>query len=325
MDYLLSLITELLNDPAQALYVVYAIAAVAGVTLALGIGQILSGLYSPTRKRLAQLKMQEGPQVNVGPDFDESLEHGLSSKKRQELIGRFAFGNEETRKRLIHSGFHSNSALAIFNGCRILLFVGAAIGSLYLLKAFPDTSNTILFYGIAVMMGIAFLLPSMALDHLANRRMRKLKQGFPDALDLLVVCCEAGLGLLAALNRVATEIRLSHFQLSEELHLVCQKCRAGLPMNVALQEFAERTGLEDIQGLNGSITQSMRLGTGIAETLRVYSEEYREKRIQAAEEMAGKLGVKMMFPMIFCIWPSFFIVAIGPAMLKLAEVWDVAF
>ncbi|TKB49960.1 type II secretion system F family protein [Ferrimonas sediminicola] len=325
MEYLLNLINEQLNNPTYSLYVVYGIAAAAGVTLAIGVGLLLSGLYSPTRKRLAQLKMQEGPQVAMGQDFDESLEHGLTGKKHQKLIGHFTFGNDDTRKRLIHAGFHSNSALAVYNGCRILLFIAVTFGSMLLLKAFPDASRIMLFYGVALMMGGAFILPSAILDNLASRRMRKLKQGFPDALDLLVVCCEAGLGLLAALNRVATEIRLSHFELAEELNLVCQKCRAGLQVSVALKEFADRTGLEDIQGLNGSITQSMRLGTGIAETLRVYSEEYRDKRIQAAEEMAGKLGVKMMFPMIFCIWPSFFIVAIGPAMLKLMEVWDVAF
>ncbi|WP_028112987.1 type II secretion system F family protein [Ferrimonas kyonanensis] len=325
MDYLLSLLNQLLQNQTYSVYVVYLIAAGAGVTLAIGVGLLFSGLYSPARQRLAHLKATEGNAAQLHDDFDDSLEHGLHHKKHQKLIGRFAFGNEDTRKRLIHSGFHSNNALAVYNGCRILVFAAAIAGCMYMLRTFTNTSGTVLFYGMAVILGVAFVLPSFILDTLADKRMRKMRVGFPDALDLLVVCCEAGLGLLAALNRVAAEIRLSHFELAEELQLVCQKNRAGLPMNVALQEFADRTGLEDIRGLNGSITQSMRLGTGIAETLRVYSEEYREKRIQAAEEMAGKLGVKMMFPMIFCIWPSFFIVAIGPAMLKLAEVWDVAF
>ena len=96
-------------------------------------------------------------------------------------------------------------------------------------------------------------------------------------------------------------------------------------MQEALHEFSERTGLEDIRGLNSVIVQSLRLGTGIAETLRVYSEEYRDKRLQAAEENAAKVGVKMVFPMMACIWPSFFIVAIGPAILKVMAVWDKAF
>lgn len=325
MDYLLSLVNEVFQNETYSEFAIYVIAAIAGVSLAMGLGLLFSGLYSPAKRRLAQIRAQEGYVNNFKEEFDHSLEHNLSHKADSKLTGRFAFGNEDTRKRLIHSGFHSNNALAIYNGCRILLFIIAVFLSMYLLRAFPNTSTTILFYGVAVLLGIAFILPSLVLDNLAERRMRKMRIGFPDALDLLVVCCEAGLGLQAALNRVASEVRLSHYHLAEELELVCQKTRAGLSMQVALQEFAERTGLEDIRGLNGSITQSIRLGTGIAETLRVYSEEYREKRIQAAEEMAGKLGVKMMFPMIFCIWPSFFIVAIGPAMLKLAEVWDVAF
>lgn len=155
--------------------------------------------------------------------------------------------------------------------------------------------------------------------------MRKLRVGFPDALDLLVVCCEAGLGLMAAMQRVARELAFSHPSLASELELVCSKVRAGLTIKVALQEFTERTGLEDIKGLNSAISQSMRLGTGIAETLRVFSDEYRNKRLQAAEEQAAKLAVKMIFPMMCCIWPSFFIVAVGPAVLKVMKVWGQAF
>jgi len=152
-----------------------------------------------------------------------------------------------------------------------------------------------------------------------------LRSGFPDALDLLVVCCEAGLGLMAAMQRVARELALSYPALAGELDLVCSKVRAGLTVKVALEEFTDRTGLEDIKGLNSAISQSIRLGTGIAETLRVFSDEYRNKRLQEAEEQAAKLAVKMIFPMMLCIWPSFFIVAVGPAVLKVMKVWGQAF
>ncbi|MEH6453809.1 MAG: type II secretion system F family protein, partial [Psychromonas sp.] len=160
---------------------------------------------------------------------------------------------------------------------------------------------------------------------LANSRMKTLRRFFPDALDLLVVCCESGLGLLESFQRVAKELEYAHPILGHELNLVCSKVRAGYSMQDALHEFSERTGLEDIRGLNSVIVQSLKLGTGIAATLRMYADEYRDKRLQEAEEQAAKLGVKMIFPMMFCIWPSFFIVAVGPAVLKVMAVWDKAF
>ena len=186
-------------------------------------------------------------------------------------------------------------------------------------------SNTAAIYIVVLIVGIAYLLPGMILSKLATRRMNDLRKYFPDALDLLVVCCEAGLGLLESFQRVSRELQLSHPNLAYELGLVCSKVRYGLSLQQALQEFSNRTGLEDIKGLNSVIVQSLRLGTGVASTIRIYSDEYREKRLQAAEEQAAKLGVKMIFPMMCCIWPSFFIVAIGPAVLNVLKVWGDAF
>ncbi|MCL1060058.1 type II secretion system F family protein [Shewanella gelidimarina] len=233
--------------------------------------------------------------------------------------------NYQTKRLLIHAGFHSQNALAVFNASRLLLILLGAIIAIALLNIFPNISGIWTIYIFCLCLGGAFITPSTVLQSLANRRMRQLRVGFPDALDLLVVCCEAGLGLMAAMQRVARELAFSHPKLASELELVCSKTRAGLTIKVALQEFTDRTGLEDIKGLNSAISQSMRLGTGIAETLRVFSDEYRDKRLQAAEEQAAKLAVKMIFPMMCCIWPSFFIVAVGPAVLKVMKVWGQAF
>jgi tight adherence protein C len=226
---------------------------------------------------------------------------------------------------MIHAGFHSENALALFNGIRLISLLVAAVASIISLKLLPDLSGIETIYLFGLFFGVAFYMPSMALKYLANRRMKLLRSSFPDALDLLVVCCEAGLGLLAAMQRVARELAISHPDLAGELELVCSKVRVGLTVKAALEEFIERTGLDDVKGLTSAISQSIRLGTGIAETLRVFSDEYRDKRLQAAEEQAAKLGVKMIFPMMCCIWPSFFIVAIGPAVLKVMAVWDQAF
>jgi tight adherence protein C len=141
----------------------------------------------------------------------------------------------------------------------------------------------------------------------------------PDALDLLVVCSEAGLGLKAGLQRVSDDIYVSHPELADELALVNAQTRVGVENVAALRDLADRTGLEDVRSLVSALSQSMRFGTSLAETLRIYSEEMRDKRIQRAEEMAAKIGTKLLFPLVFCVFPSFFVVALGPPFLGALE------
>ncbi|ABV87341.1 type II secretion system F family protein [Shewanella pealeana] len=320
MDFLIGLFGQFFDDPQHVEWAIYSISAIAGVTLAISISYLISGVYSPIRSRLKSLN---GEKVTKNSqDVTGTLEHGIGEMAKKPFLN---FSNHETRRLLIHAGFHSENALAVFNASRLLLILFGFITSLLILNLFPNISGFWTFYIFCLFIGGAFIAPSMVLQSLSKRRMRKLRVGFPDALDLLVVCCEAGLGLMAAMQRVARELAFSHPSLASELELVCSKVRAGLTIKVALQEFTERTGLEDIKGLNSAISQSMRLGTGIAETLRVFSDEYRNKRLQAAEEQAAKLAVKMIFPMMCCIWPSFFIVAVGPAVLKVMKVWGQAF
>ena len=152
-----------------------------------------------------------------------------------------------------------------------------------------------------------------------ERRKRRLYNGFPDALDLLVVCTEAGYGLKPALQRVADELVIGHPELSEELALVNSEMRAGVDRVDALRNLADRTGLEEIAGLVALLSQSLRFGTSIAESLRIYSEEFRDKRMQRAEEEAGKVSTKMVFPLVLCMFPAFFVVAIGPAIVGLLD------
>ena len=134
-------------------------------------------------------------------------------------------------------------------------------------------------------------------------------------MDLLVVCVEAGLGLAAAIQRVADELAISHPELASELFIVNAEIRAGVERVRALQGLADRTGLDDIRGLVSLLAQSLRFGTSVAETLRVYSDEFRDKRMQRAEEQAAMIGTKLIFPLVLFLFPSFFLVMIGPAIL----------
>lgn len=320
MEYILAFINNLVQNAQTAEWIFYLIAAITGITFAISLTLLFSGIYSPIKSKLHKIG-KEGEQ-EVTNSFNKSLEHNL---EKLPFIQKQFMGDKQTKRLLIHAGFHSQNSLKIYNSLKLTLFLLSIGAAVIVNKLFPDFSMLITVYLFAFIVGLSYLLPGLILTYIANSRMDNLRRFFPDALDLLVVCCEAGLGLLEALQRVATELEYAHPELSHELNLVCSKVRVGYSMQEALHEFSERTGLEDIRGLNSVIVQSLKLGTGIADTLRVYSDEYRDKRLQEAEEKAAKLGVKMVFPMMFCIWPSFFIVAVGPAVLKVLAVWDKIF
>lgn len=180
--------------------------------------------------------------------------------------------------------------------------------------------NLVLLYAVCAS-AFGLIVPSMVLDKLVARRIKKLRDGFPDALDLLVVCVESGLGLSQALQRVADEIVVSHPELALELAVVNAEIRSGVDRVEALKHLGERTGLEDIKGLVSLLVQTLRFGTGIADSLRVYSAEFRDKRMQRAEEQAAKMGTKMIFPLVLFLFPGFFVIVVGPAVLRLVEVF----
>jgi tight adherence protein C len=168
--------------------------------------------------------------------------------------------------------------------------------------------------------GAGYLLPGMALGRMAKKRQHQIRLGLPDTLDLLVVSVEAGLGLDQAMQRVGTELDFAHPELSEELRLINLELRAGKARIDALHNLAERTGVDDIISLVAMLVQTDKFGTSVAQSLRVHSDTVRTKRRQRAEEAAAKIGVKMVFPLVFCIFPSIWVVTIGPAVIKFIEV-----
>ena len=154
----------------------------------------------------------------------------------------------------------------------------------------------------------------------AKKRQKKIQLGLADALDLMVVSVEAGLGLDQAILRVGDELRFAHPDLSDELRLVNIELRAGKARTDALRNLADRTGLDDLVSLTTMLIQTDKFGTSVAQSLRVFSETLRTKRRQRAEEAAAKTGVKMVFPLVLCIFPAIWVVTIGPAAIKFVEV-----
>jgi tight adherence protein C len=226
-------------------------------------------------------------------------------------------------RKLAFAGFRSQNAVPVFYSIKaafaVILLCGALASSVWL----PQVSYSKLLFMAMLAAFVGLIVPNLVLEHLVKRRQKRLRDAFPDALDMLVVCVEAGLGLAASIQRVADELRFSHPELGAELALVTAEMRAGVDREVALKGLAARTGLEDIHGLVSLLVQTLKFGTSIADTLRVYAEEFRDKRMQRAEEQAAKIGTKLVFPLVFCLFPSFFVVAIGPAVIRLVEVFRV--
>jgi tight adherence protein C len=230
-------------------------------------------------------------------------------------------GASDLQKTLLRAGYRRESASAIFLGLKAFLaivFLGASV--LIRIWVLRTISSFHLILFSIVLAYIGFYLPNFWLRIKIARRKEKILEGFPDALDLMVVCVEAGIGLDAAINRVGEEMRLSNKVLGEEFRLLSLELRAGKQRRDALRNLATRTGLEDVSSLVSLLIQTDKFGTSVAQALRVHSESMRIKRYQKAEELATKLPVKMVFPLIIFIFPSIFVTVLGPAIIQIFRV-----
>jgi tight adherence protein C len=175
------------------------------------------------------------------------------------------------------------------------------------------------FFAYAIALGLGFLLPDFWLGRQIKRRQKKIRMALPDALDFLVICIEAGLSLDQATARSAEELRLSHPEIGDELDIVVLEQRAGRLRSDAWKQFAERTDVDTVRVLATVLVQAEQLGTSVTKTLRVHSETLRTKRRQQVEEQAAKTSVKLVFPLVLFIFPSLFVVVLGPPMIIMSE------
>lgn len=220
------------------------------------------------------------------------------------------------RSMLVRGGFRSENAVAVFFGIRIFTTFLMLVISLAIEARMPDNNAmriAIMVFGCAC----GWILPKFFLEKRIAKRQEIIRLSLPDALDLLVVSVEAGLGLDQAIQHVARELQVSHPELSEEMSLVTLEMRAGKRRSEALRNFAERTGEPEVRKLMAILIQNDRFGTSMGESLRNHSDFMRTQRRQQAEERAGKVGVKLVFPIFFFILPSMLIVAAGPGILQI--------
>jgi tight adherence protein C len=306
------------DDPHSIRLVVVVLAGLAAMVLALGVVFIAMGSADPIRRRLTHFH------------GSESLSDGRKVFSIETVLGpvtQYVLPTQELERskviaKLSYAGFRGPSALQIFYSIKALLAIVLPAIALGVMHFFTDlATNLVLLYALGAA-AVGLIGPSFVLDKLVAARMKKLRNGFPDALDLLVVCVESGLGLTQALQRVADELGVSHPELALELAVVNAEIRAGVDRVVALKNLGGRTGLDDIKGLVSLLVQTLKFGTGVADALRVYSEEFRDKRMQRAEEQAAKMGTKMIFPLVLFLFPGFFVIAVGPAVIRLVKVFQ---
>lgn len=297
---------------------------------------ILYGTYQVVKNARQRRKVIQTIQNNreawTSPDLSSEEKSrttaGIILKMTTVLGARFSGDNASSysnlRLRLLKAGIRAPHAVHILVGAKIwsplilgLLFLGlrAFLPQMKILSV-PMTVSIFLVAGV-----LGFYLPEIWLSVKSSVRKDKMTKDLPDGLDLLVVCVEAGLGLDSAFNRVAAELELTSPQLSKEFKLLNLELRAGKSRREALRNLSSRTDIESIKSLVTLLIQTEMFGTGISKALRVFSDAFRTQRFQKAEEIAAKLPVKMLIPMVFFIFPTFMAVIIGPACITIWENW----
>jgi tight adherence protein C len=249
---------------------------------------------------------------------------GLVGKGASRRISREKIiDHSRTRLTFLRAGIRWENAPTAFWGAKIILALLLPLFLLALRVVYPEKllySRAILVATCVFCAAGGFYLPNLWLRLKTNSRKEKIRDGFADALDLLVVCVEAGMGLDSGVQRVAKEIRLTAKELGDELNMTNLEMRAGKMRRDALKNLASRTDLEDVRSLVNLLIQADKLGTGVGQALRVFSDSFRTKRYQRAEEAAAKIPVKLIMPLILFIFPTLLVTIMGPAAIRIYQI-----
>jgi tight adherence protein C len=305
------------------IYIVVALMSLSVVFLVLGVGAAVTSQGRVVRQRLTE--------VRTGAGSYEALARRRRNERRQSLqsfleaVGDRLVSDENTRKsshvrkQVAQAGFRHPRAVPIYMGLRLLLMVAGLVVGSFAGAAFglDGTLPLLLTVGGAM---LGWMLPFMVLKRKVKARKKALNRGLADALDLMVVCVEAGLGVNQALIRVSEEMDRVSPEISDELTMVTLEMRAGTPRDEALRNLAARTENDDVRAWVNMMIQTDKFGTSIADSLRIHSDSLRTQRRQRAEEAAAKLTVKMIIPLALFIFPSMFVVVLGPVMILFVEV-----
>jgi len=280
-------------------------------------GMIASRLFArlaPERRRLEHVAAATPTGVVVdGSTLTETASPAM--RRLAAIVPKSPRELSILRRRLTMAGYRTMNAAVVFSIAKLLSPVVAVLAAL-------SFSSGRQFWGVAILAGmLGFMLPELWLARQTRRRQKVIRNGLPDALDLIIVCLEAGSSLDQAIAKTSDELVVAYPALAEELRLVITEIRAGKPRLEAMKNFAARTRVDDVRSLVAMLVQTDRFGTSVAQALRTHAETARTKRRQVAEERAAKLSVKLVFPLVFCLFPALYAVILGPAIIKIVRVF----
>jgi len=272
------------------------------------IASFALGRTAPGRRRLRSVTTETPSLVKTPAMLAQSTAPAL--QRLASFLPKSPKEMSRVQKRLVHAGYHGLGPAVVFTAfeCALPVLFG---GAMFFFVRGPQTFVLTLF---AAMVG--YVAPGLVLRRLIARRQKVIQNGLPDALDLFIVCLEAGSSLDQAILKSGQDLDVPYPPLAEELRMITTEMRAGKPRIDAFKNFASRTGVDDVRALVNMLVQADRFGTSIALALRTHADASRTKRRQRAEERAQKIGVKLVFPLVFCLFPAFYVVVLGPAVIK---------
>ncbi|NPU98073.1 MAG: type II secretion system F family protein [Candidatus Omnitrophica bacterium] len=287
--------------------------------LVVGVASVTGVVKHPIDRRIDRLRPLEAASATaMSPFYAEQIDQSVVASLGQRVAPKDPQVRSLTKQRLAMAGYYSENALYQYWGAKLMLTMlfPLLLLAVYVFRQMPMTQAL---FPALFMMGIGFFAPDIFLILRKHHRQEQIFRGLPDALDLLVVCIESGLGLNAALQKVSEEFHMGNRVLSDELKLTCAVIRLGQPRQEAMHDLGERTGVMDLKALVAVLVQAEKFGTSIGQALRVHADDMRTRRRQRAEELAAKTTVKLIFPLVLFIFPAIFVVLGGPAVIKILE------
>ncbi len=285
-------------------------------TLVLLAFMLVAGRRTRLDTRLRNLSGKDLPVAEAGPVAQ--IAKTALPKMGEALLPESEEKRTRLQAKLIHAGYYGRQAMVYYLGTKMLLMIGpACLGFMVGLTGVMRLFDAVVYFGLFGMLGI--IVPPLWLRHCRMKRQTNFRRALPDALDVLVICLEGGLSLLAGFRRVSGELRTAHPGLAKELNIVQREIQLGRSTGDALRQFADRADLEELRSLASVIIQAEKYGASLVKALRVHADSLRIKRLQYAEEMGQKAGIKVLFPTLLFIFPGIFIVVVGPAIFGLMK------
>jgi tight adherence protein C len=276
------------------------------------VAQLALSRRAPGRRRLEQVKVTSSV---LSASQTLTAEDSAAVKKLQSFLPKSPKEMTRLRRQMTRAGYQGVTPLLVFSIARLVLPVVLGIVPIIFMPLGQA------WMVVAVMALLGFLIPGFVVARKTRARQKVIQNGLPDALDLLIVCLEAGSSIDQGISKVADELSLAYPALAEELQMIITETRAGKPRLEAFKNFSSRTGVDDVRSLVAMLVQTDRFGTSVSQALRTHAEVSRTKRRQRAEERAAKIGVKLVFPLVFLLFPALFVVLLGPAVVRFVRVF----